>query len=211
MKRLLATLLLALGWASAAWAQPADPSAETIVGELTATPLNVRAGEDVAVTGIGCAPGNEVRFDLYNPELRSSANARARGDGTFVASINLASTTKVGRTWLRATCLTPDSEEKVMEAVLLVSRPEFVVTWTNIFFGAGTALVTAGIGLTMLKQPGHHHSSSSRSSRRKRRRHRGVTKTSSGSKPAAGPLSDGGAGPSSNGTRDSINSAIDVD
>ena len=175
----VAALLVAL-WAMPALAQPVDPD-ETIVEKLEAAPQELRAGETVTVTGGGCSPGNQVRFELYNPDLDASAEGFARADGTFVQSINLATTTTLGRSWLRATCLGPDSEQKVMEAVLLVHRAAFVVTWTNVFLGAGAALITAGIGLAVLRQPAkRHHSGIKRSKRGSGKRHRRKRRKSSG-------------------------------
>lgn len=139
---------------------------------LTAVPRELRAGEETTVTGEGCAPGNTVRFVLSDPDPGPSAEVIAQGDGTFVQTIALPPTTKVGRAWLRATCITPDSESRTMEAVLLVSRPQFVITWTNVIFGIGTALVTGGIGLAMLRQSDHTKRPSGRVSTRKRRRKR---------------------------------------
>jgi hypothetical protein len=214
MRRLLVAGILALAWAAPALAQPPEPGPNTEVRQLTAVPSEVRAGDDVTVTGSGCDSGNQVRFDLFNPELRSSAEALARGDGTFVQSIKLPPTTKVGRTWLRATCLTPESEEKVMEAVLLVTRPQFVVTWTNVLFGIGAALMTAGIGLAMLRQPDRHGRTTSARHRRHRRhtKHRARSHTGlSRSGPAASGMSvNPKTGPELNGSRDSERS-LEVD
>jgi hypothetical protein len=137
---------------------------------LTAEPRDVRAGDAVTVTGGGCQPGHEVHFELYNPDLQSSAAGVVRGDGTFVQSITLAPSTQVGPNRLRATCLTPESVEKVMEAALEVSRPEFVIAWTNVIFGAGAALITSGIGLAMLRRPSRRRRSTSRRHVDKRRR-----------------------------------------
>lgn len=191
MKRFLwLVTLMSLSAALPALGQPPEPGDDTAVGVLTAVPRELRAGDDLTVTGSGCAPGNQVLFELYNPNLQSSADGVVRGDGTFVQSIHLAPTTRVGRSWLRATCLTPESEEKVTEAVLLVSRPEFVVTWTNVAFGAGFCLVTAGIGLAMLRQPDHHRRSSARRGsgrkrRQKKKKRAGRSRTTSSRAPGA--------------------------
>jgi hypothetical protein len=147
-----------------------DPELAPEADVLTAVPRELRAGEETTVTGEGCAPGNTVSFVLSDPDPGPSAEGIAQGDGTFVQTITLPSTTKVGRAWLRATCITPESESKVMEAVLLVSRPSFVITWTNVIFGIGTALVTGGIGLAMLRQSDHAKHPSSRVTKKRRRR-----------------------------------------
>lgn len=192
MKRLLTALALVGIWASPAFAQTDSPELEPEADVLTAVPRELRAGEATTVTGEGCAPGNTVRFVLSDPDPGPSVEAIAQGDGTFVLTIALPSTTKVGRAWLRATCITPESESKVMEAVLLVSRPRFVITWTNVIFGIGTALITAGIGLAMLKQSDSSRHPSGRVKKRKRRKGghkksstRGPTRTSEQS-----PISD---------------------
>ena len=187
---LLAALALAGLWVSPALAQTDLPELEPEADVLVAVPRELRAGETTTVTGEGCAPGNTVRFVLSDPDPGPSVEAIAQGDGTFVQTIALPSTTRVGRVWLRATCITPESESKVMEAVLLVSRPKFVITWTNVFFGIGTALTTAGIGLAMLKQPDSPRRSSGRSKRRKRRK--GGHKRSSPTAGSSGqsPISD---------------------
>ena len=183
MKRLLlAALTLAGIWVSPAFAQADLPELEPEADVLVAVPRELRAGETTTVTGEGCAPGNTVSFVLSDPDPGPSVEAIAQGDGTFVQTIALPSTTKVGRAWLRATCITPESESKVMEAVLLVSRPKFVVTWTNVIFGIGTALTTAGIGLAMLKQSDSSKRPSGRG-RKRRRRKDGHKRSSSRGRP----------------------------
>ena len=215
MSKLLLALALVPIWAAPAFAQPADPGEGTEFEELTAVPRELRAGEDVTVSGAGCAPGNQVRFELYNPDLHSSADGVVRGDGTFVQSVNLPSTTKPGRSWLRATCLTAEADQKVMEAVLLVNRPEFVVTWTNVVFGLGTALVTAGIGLAMLRPPDRRHPTRRRVKSRRRRRKKGRGSSSSRSN-LPDPSLDGipvdrRSGAGSNGTKEKAERTIEVD
>jgi hypothetical protein len=120
--------------------------------------LELRAGEELTVAGFGCASGNQVRFDLYDPELSSSAETVAKADGTFAQSIRIPTTAQVGRTWLQATCLTADSQPRVMEAVLLIDRPRFVVTGVNVAFGLGTTLVVFGLGLLILRDPSRRRS-----------------------------------------------------
>jgi len=215
MKCLAGIALLCL-WASPALAQGASLD-DSGVEQLTAVPRELRAGDDVTVSGSGCAPGNQVRFELRDPAPHSSADGAVAGDGTFVQSIRIPSTTNVGRSWLRATCLTADSEQRVMEAVLLIRRPEFVITWTNVLFGAGAALVTAGIGLSVLRGSHHRHPrSSGRGAGRRgrgRKRHRS---TESRSHSAARTTVDGNAadpqnGPQFNGSRESVNKELEVD
>jgi hypothetical protein len=167
LKRLLTAMALVGMWVSPALAQ-SESAREADV--LTPVPRELKAGEATTVTGEGCAPGNTVRFVLSDPEPGPSVEAIAQGDGTFVQTIALPSTTKVGRAWLRATCITSESESRVMEAVLLVSRPRFVITWTNVLFGIGTALTTAGIGLAMLKQSDSSRHPSGRVKKRRRRK-----------------------------------------
>lgn len=169
MRWLAAVFLAMMALGSTAAAQTADPAPEPQVEEMTAEPRELRAGEAVTLSGSGCAPGNQIRFELRNPDLQSSVNSDAEPDGSFVQTIVLPSTTAPGRTWLRAVCLAPDSSERTMEAVLLVTRPRFLVTWTNILFGIGTALLTAGLGLAMLR-PSDRRGSSGRSGKRRRRR-----------------------------------------
>lgn len=171
MRTSLLTALAVVGmWVSPAFAQTDSLELAPEADVLTAIPRELRAGEATTVTGEGCAPGNTVRFVLSDPYPGPSVEAVAQGDGTFVQAIALPSTTKVGRAWLRATCITPESESKVMEAVLLVSRPKFVITWTNVIFGIGTALTTAGIGLAMLKQSDSSRHTSGRGKSRRRRK-----------------------------------------
>lgn len=215
MKRLMGAVALLLVWAPGAYAQPREPLDDTDAADLTAVPRELRAGESVTVSGSGCAPGNQVRFELYSPDLHSSADAVVGSDGTFVQSINLPSTTKVGRSWLRATCLTPESDQRVMDAVLLVSRPDFVITWTNIIFGLGAALVTAGIGLTMLRQPQGRRSSKGRSFKRGRRRGR-KRRSSRPSSALPDTTVDGipvgrSSGTELNGTKDAADRSLEVD
>jgi hypothetical protein len=113
----------------------------------------LKAGEAVTVHGEGCAEGAEVRFELYDPNLHSSVSSTAQADGTFTELIQVPTTAPIGRTWLRASCETPDSQLSVREAVLLVTRPTFVVTWMNVLFGLGATLVTAGFGFAVLRRP----------------------------------------------------------
>jgi hypothetical protein len=215
MSRILLLLALLSLPAVPALAQPPEPGDRTVVGKLTAQPKELRAGADVTVTGSGCTPGGQVRFELYNPQLQASADGAVRGDGTFVQSINLPPSTKVGRSWLRAACLTPESEQKVMEAVLLVNRPEFVVTWTNVLFGVGAALVTLGIGLGMLRQPSRPEDSSSgrhREPRRrkKRRRRRGTTSSATAPRTIGGVSIEPKTGAELNGGKD-VERTLEVD
>lgn len=188
LKKLLTALAVIGLWASPAFGQADSPELAPEADVLTAVPRELRAGEATTVTGEGCAPGNTVRFILSDPDPGPSVEAIAQGDGTFVQTIVLPSTTKVGRAWLRATCITPDSESKVMEAVLLVSRPKFVITWTNVIFGIGTALITAGIGLAMLKQSDSSKHPSGRGKSRRRRKGRKSSSRTRTSKQS--PISD---------------------
>lgn len=189
MKRLLAALAVLTAVISPAYAQT-DPLEEPEADVLIAEPRELQAGGQTTVSGSGCAPGNSVSFVLSDPDPGPSAEGVAQGDGTFAHTIALPSTTRVGRVWLRATCITPASESKIMEAVLLVSRPRFVITWTNVIFGIGTALITAGIGLAMLKQSDSSRHPSGRVKKRKRRKG-GKKRSSTGPTPSdQSPISD---------------------
>lgn len=136
---------------SAALAEPPEPGPQAEIGNLVVAPAELKAGAAVTVVGTGCAPGNQVRFEVYNPDLSSSADGTAKSDGTFSQAIRFAPSSNVGRTWLRATCLTSDSRQRVMQAVLLVSRPDFLVTGVNLAFGAGSTMVVFGLGLLVLR------------------------------------------------------------
>jgi hypothetical protein len=122
-------------------------------GVLSATPREFRAGEDVAVSGEGCAPESEVRFSLYNPNPGPSATGLARGDGTFAEVVHIPGTAKAGKASLRATCLDPDAETTMLQAPLMVHRPGLVVAWTNVLLGLGMTLFVAGLGLAMARRP----------------------------------------------------------
>lgn len=146
----MAAVILAL-YPSAALAAPPPPDPKAQIGDLMVDPRELKAGDEVKVAGSGCTSRNQVQFELYSPKLRSTVAATAKSDGTFAQTIRFPSTTNVGRTWLRATCLTPDSNQRVMEAVLLVSRPDFLITGINLAFGVGSALVIFGLGVLALK------------------------------------------------------------
>jgi hypothetical protein len=146
-------VLIAFAPAVARAAEIGDPAPGREVAKLTASRERLRAGEGVTVSGGGCAEGSEVRFELYDPDLHSSASTSARGDGTFTQLVQVPSTGPLGRAWLRASCQTPDSELSVREVVLLVTRPAFIITWTNVLFGLGASLVTAGFAFAVLRQP----------------------------------------------------------
>jgi hypothetical protein len=140
---------------SAAEAAPPQPPQGTEFQKLSASTDHLVAGEEVLVTGDGCAGGDQVRFELYDPQLDSSASTVANTDGTFVQRIRVPTSAQVGRAWLRASCRTPESSEKILQAVLLISRPAFVITWINVLFGVGTFLMVWGLLLALLRR---HHS-----------------------------------------------------
>lgn len=209
---LLAVVLMCIVAAPAA-AQPVDPTVEPVAEHMTAEPEELRAGDAVTVTGEGCAPGNRIRFELLNPDLATTAESQAAADGTFVQTLVLPSATKPGRTWLRAICLTPEGTERLMEAVILVRRPEFLITWTNVLFGLGTALLTAGLGIALLSSPNRRRRSSTGriSSKTRKRRRR---KRNSRGRPDPGQVDVSVANPSGpdlNGTKEVDPRTIEVD
>lgn len=144
-------LLAVLAAASPALGAPAESTGN--LQPLTVSPEQLAAGETVTVSGAGCAAGNRVQLDLYNPERMEPAIVPANGAGSFQQIVKIPASSKVGRAWIRATCMGPDSEPQVMQATLLVSRPEFVITGTNIVFGVGTSLFVIGLGMLVLRQP----------------------------------------------------------
>lgn len=213
MKALLAALALTLALAAPAGAQLEDQAGEPAVEELRAVPRELRAGEPVTVSGSGCAPGNQVRFELRNPDLKSAVASDAQADGSFVETIVLPSTTKAGRTWLRASCLTSESTERVMEAVLLVRRPDFVVTWTNVLFGFGAAMLTGAIGLALVRPDRRRRSSQAGAASGRRRRRRSSSRSDDH---ATGPdpvevSANAPTGPGLNGKKNVDPSKIEVD
>ena len=141
-------LLLPFG----AEAMPSSPF-QGSEAELSTVPQELRAGGSVMVAGSGCAGGNTVRFDFYDPGLSSSAAAVTDGNGTFAQLIHVPSTAREGRALLRAVCQSPESEELVQEAAILIKRPPWAVTWTNVAFGVATSLVVTGLGLHFLRRP----------------------------------------------------------
>jgi hypothetical protein len=142
-------------------AQPAVDSS-TSMETLSATPTELKAGEDVAVAGSGCAPENQVRFELYDPQLSSATQTFSGTDGAFMLTVHIPASAKIGRNWLRASCLSVDAKPRIMEAVLLVKRPQFEITRINLFLGLGTALMFFGIGLLSLRDPTRSRRSRSR-------------------------------------------------
>jgi hypothetical protein len=171
---LLAALLLVF-IPSAAAASPPQTSPGAELQELTASRERLRAGDELMVAGNGCAAAKEVRFELYDPALNSSASALAASDGTFSQLIHVPPTAHAGRAWLRASCQTPESGKRVLQAVVLITRPAFVITWANLLFGLGTSLLVGGFGVVLLRQPNARRSdrrSSRRGSSSIRKRHR---------------------------------------
>lgn len=145
----LALLLLTAVPASAV---PADPTGD--LAPLTVSSQQLRAGQSVTVSGAGCAPGNQVQLDVFNPDRLEPATIPANSAGGFEQVVQMPASSKVGRAWIRATCLTPDAEQRVMQATVLLTRPEFVITPINVIFGLGTAIFVLGLGLLVLREPG---------------------------------------------------------
>lgn len=164
-RRWLVILLVGLFClAGVAGAQELDEEESEVDGPLNATPRELAAGGEVTVSGDGCEPGEPVDFHFYVPQRDTSVtlSAPAGSDGTFSAVVNVPIGTPPGRVWLHSSCPAPDSEDgRLLQAVLLISRPEFAITWTNILLGVGSALVVAGLGLSILREA---------SARRRRRR-----------------------------------------
>jgi hypothetical protein len=154
-------------------AQPAPPHAPQgfEFQRLRTSREHLRAGEEVLVSGDGCAGGGEVRFELYDPHLQSSTFAVAENDGTFVQLVHVPTTAQAGRAWLRASCRTLESGQKVLQAPLAIARPAFVVTWTNVLFGLGTSLVAGGFLLALVRR-GHGRGRRSRHAKTYRSRGR---------------------------------------
>lgn len=136
---------------SAAWG--AQPDTAGRLQPLNVSPTEVRAGESVTVGGSGCTPEGPVQLDLYNPSRLEPAVITAGPDGSFRQIVNIPSDSKVGRARIRATCLTPDSEERVMQATIGVSNPQFLLTWVNVMFGLGASTFVMGLGLLVLRNP----------------------------------------------------------
>lgn len=155
----------------AAHAAPPKPPEGTELQPLTASRGSLRAGETITVTGYGCTGGDEVRFELFDPLPASSTFAVAQSDGTFVQLINVPTSAQVGRAWLRASCSTPESQERILQAVLLITRPAFLITWVNVFFGLGTSLIVGGFLVVFLRGQSGRGSSRRRSAKR-RKHHR---------------------------------------
>jgi hypothetical protein len=183
MARILFALPVLLLFVGAAHAAPPKPPETTELPRLTASRDRLRAGEKVTVTGYGCTGGDVVRFELYNPQLASSASAVTDSDGSFVQLINVPTSAQVGRAWLRASCSTPESRERILQAVLLITRPPFLITWVNVFFGLGTSLMVGGFLVVFLR--GHRgRGSSRRRSAKRRKRHHSKNRSSGPTSPA---------------------------
>jgi hypothetical protein len=148
----LAIVLTAVPAVALAQEPEVDPDAD--VAPLNAVPRELAAGEQVTVTGDGCGGAGRVQFHLYYPakEQTLSVDAPVESDGTFSQAITVPINAPPGRVWLHATCLNEDRDERILETVLLVSDPPFLVTWTNVLFGAGTSLVVMGGGIRVLRR-----------------------------------------------------------
>jgi len=151
--RSLLVILLTVVPAAAALAQEPEIQPDADVAPLHAFPRELAAGEQVSVNGDGCTGPGRVQFHLYYParERTLSVDAPVEADGTFSQAITVPLNAPPGRVWLHATCLTQDRDERILGTVLLVSAPPFLVTWTNVLFGAGTTLVVLGAGIRILR------------------------------------------------------------
>ncbi len=148
--------------------EPKPPFRDLDVETLSAVPGELRAGGSTMVAGSGCAGGNKVRFDLYDPALSSSTAAVADADGSFEQLIRLPSTAGVGRARLQAVCQRSENGEQVQEAVILIKPPSWGITWTNVAFGLATSLVVAGVAVDLLRRPRNFRKGRPGSPRRKR-------------------------------------------
>jgi hypothetical protein len=148
----LAIVLMAVPAVALAQEPEIDPDADVV--PLSAFPRELAAGEQVTVSGDGCTGEDQVQFHLYYPakERSLSVEAPVEADGTFSQAITVPLNAPSGRVWLHATCRNEQRDERILETVLLVSEPPFLVTWTNVLFGAGTALVIMGVGISVLRR-----------------------------------------------------------
>lgn len=161
---MLVAVLVLLVVPGGAQAAPPEAPQGSESQRLRTSREHLRAGEELLVTGDGCAGGGEVRFELYGPRLHSSTSAVAENDGTFVQLLHVPATTRAGRAWLQARCGTLESDERVLRASISIARPAFVVTWTNVLFGLGTSLVVGGFLLALVRRE-HGRGSRGRRSR----------------------------------------------
>lgn len=126
----------------------AQPPTLGDTGELEVTPETAAPGEQVAIAGDGCEVGASVELDLYNPQPIARGRLAAAGAaGEFRASVEIPDHARAGRAWLRATCEGSEGEAVVSDATILITRPPLTITWVNVIFGVGTALVVTGLGL----------------------------------------------------------------
>lgn len=148
---------IVLALTGVARAQPPAPPSEAVADALEVSPLRVRPGGKVSVSGEGCAPGVTVRFEVYGPHLLSSGSLTAENSGGFAALVRIPEDALPGRAWLRAGCQTAGGGGRILDATLVVIRAPFVVTWVNLLFGAGSALFVGGFGLAVRRRPRRRH------------------------------------------------------
>ncbi|MBW3591748.1 MAG: hypothetical protein KY393_07880 [Actinobacteria bacterium] len=134
-----------------AWGAPPEPAGR--LQPLNVSPTEVPAGESVTVGGSGCTPEGPVQLDLYNPSRLDPAVITAGSDGSFRQIVEVPSNSKGERARIRATCLTRDSRQRVMQTTVGVSNPKFLVTWVNVMFGLGASTFVMGLGLLVLRNP----------------------------------------------------------
>lgn len=129
---------------------------------VSVEPRRVDAGDEITVTGHGCAPETAVSFLLRAPDPISSDEIQAGPDGEFGADLRIPGDANPGRAWLRASCRRLDRTTLTLEETLVIVRASFYLSWVNITFGGGVGLVVAGLGILLFRKP----------PRRRRRRRR---------------------------------------
>jgi len=163
----LALVLLLVLHPAAGLAAPPSLPPDVSAAPLFTSVSETRAGDEFEIKGKGCAPKARVDFSLYNPNQEFSGNDLAADDGSFSQFVHTPHGSQTGRLWVRAVCPAASGAEQWAQTTLLVTRPPLVITWTNVLFGLGTAFVSAGLGLAILRKPHHHNVR-----RRKRHKHK---------------------------------------
>jgi hypothetical protein len=136
-----------------ALAKPPDPGPGTYTETLSVTPLKLRAGEKIQVSGRGCQPGEPVDLALFSPAKQTVGTLVAGMAGIFGATVRLPADTQPGRVWVRATCTGADKRPWVMDATLAVGKAPVKITPVNVLFGLGAALAVAGFGVLARRRP----------------------------------------------------------
>lgn len=133
-------MLLMTAWASAQTDEPR---------QLRARPSQAAPGESIRVEGEGCAPGAEVSIVLEAAESDREGSVTSASQGGFAATLTIPESVKAGRVWVRARCQNPDDDMRVMQTQILVTRPPLEITFVNLAFGSGIALVVMGFGISL--------------------------------------------------------------